>query len=173
MPTPLKATRANIYDHPDPGTVSNVSKSKEENAEHEKLTSERKTKMRALLPHTTKQLKISRTPRKRRRYKIAKRNHPERSALVLTKVSVPKNAIRKLPIFDHCMQSIRKGSLPSVLMEPLQGSEHSSSTSLPNNESRTVDNARYVAFILTPSSFYKIYMYTKDYNHCTKNEVFH
>lgn len=45
MPTPLKATRANIYDHPDPGTVSNVSKSKEGNAEHQKVISERKTKI--------------------------------------------------------------------------------------------------------------------------------
>ena len=152
MLTPLKATRANIYDHPDPGTVSNVSKSKEGNAEHQKVISERKTKMRALLPHETKQLKISRTARKRQRYKIEKRNPPERSTLVLTKVSVPKNATRKLPIFDHCMQSIRKGSFPNVLMEPLQGSEHSSTTSLPNIESRTVDNRRYAAFVLTQSS---------------------
>ena len=151
MPTPLKATRVNIYDHPDPGTVSNISKSKEENVENLKVISERKVKMRALLPHATKQLKISRTPRKRRRYKIEKRNPPERSTLVLTKVSVPKTAIRRLPVFDHCMQSIRKGSLPSVLMEPLQGSEHSSTTSLPNIESRTLDNGRCVAFVFTPS----------------------
>lgn len=51
---------------------------------------------------------------------------PKRTPLPLTRVSVPKKAVRRIPLFDHCSSSIKKTDLPEVTMQPILSSENTS-----------------------------------------------
>lgn len=54
-----------------------------------------------------------------------KNQETSRKVLRLTKVSVPRKAIQKIPIFNHCSSSIKRTDLSEVAMEPLSSSENS------------------------------------------------
>lgn len=50
-----------------------------------------------------------------------------RGLLGITHVSIPRRALQRYPLFNHCRQSIRKDALDEdIHIQPLSGSEHSS-----------------------------------------------
>ena len=122
MPSPLKAKRIPLpYDW-----KSNIVEEKSPRKDGERfhlkrITSAPKTlyiKDGIVLPESPINLK-----------NVRDKKIKPRTPLPLTRVSVPKKAIRRYPLFDHCKSSIKKTELPDVKIQPLASSETSSTVS--------------------------------------------
>jgi len=123
MPSPLRTNRIAFHDFPTSSTF-------QQNLEKAKNKPEAVVQINSPTQPSLLYIKdgrlLSRSPSFVRRGKLDKRG---RETLTLTRVSVPKKAIRKYPIFEHCHSSINKRNLSDVQIQPISLSEESSKAS--------------------------------------------
>ena len=135
VPSPLQTTRVRLYESSnDNKALKHTSKPKQTDTQHILATQD------VQMQPADENLDVSASKTMYIRNGVVLSKSPvlkkfetsktrKRTPLSLTRVGVPKKAVRKLPLFNHCLSSIKKTQLPDVTMKPITSSENTSTIS--------------------------------------------